>query len=108
MNAVMTIKHNCQEAEEDRYLEAFFGLFHTPEIKARRADRMQRDAEQARRTAIREERVRAEAREEARKEYERRERVMNKIHQREVADMGASVAGGLAMAAGLLGLAMLV
>lgn len=112
MNAVMTIKREYEEAQAQKFDQelqaAFFGMFHTPEIKARRRDRMKRDANQGQWNAVREERVRAEAREEARKDYDRRERAIAKAHQKEVADMGASVAGGLTMAASFIALAMMV
>lgn len=112
MNAVMTIKHRHEE-EEARQLEAaFFGLFHTPEIKARRAARIRQAEQQARQRAAYEARIQEEAQARAREEYQHRERALKKAHQREiqreVADMGASVAGGLTMAASLIGLAMLV
>lgn len=112
MNAVMAIKRNY-EAEQARKFDeelqsAFFGMFHTPEIKARRRDRMKRDAQQPCQTVIREAQIRAEVETEARQEWERREKVIAKAHQKEVADMGASVAGGLTMAASLIALAMMV
>lgn len=114
MSNVMTIR----QAQYIRNPEAFFFLLDTPEIKARRADRMKRDAEQARLAALQEERehIRAEAlaqgraqgREEARKEYKRRAREQDMAHDQELKDLGASLAGGVAMMASLIGLAMLV
>ena len=108
MNAVMTIKHRCEEEEARQRDAAFFPLFHTPEIKARRAARIRQAEQQARQRAAYEARIQAEAQARAREEYQHRERSLKKAHQREVADMGASVAGGLTMAASLIGLAMLV
>ena len=107
MNAVETIKYNLDD-------QAFFGLFHTPEIKARRAERMrqaQRQASQAtygagytRGYAIGE----AHAKTKARKEYENRERALIKAKDQEAASLAADVAGGLTMAAALVAIAMMV
>ena len=112
MNAVMAIKRNCEETQARKFDEelqsAFFGMFHTPEIKARRRDRMKRDAQQPYRAEVREAQIRAEAETQAREEWQHREQAMHKAYQREVADMGASVAGGLTMAASLITLAMMV
>lgn len=107
MNAVMTIKRNCEEKEARELEEAFFGLFHTPEIQARRIERMKQAERQARRKAAYEARAQDKARAEAREEYKQRERALNKAHERELADTSASVAAGLTMAASLLALAMI-
>lgn len=112
MNAVMTIKREYEEAQAQKFDQelqsAFFGMFHTPEIKARRAARMQKDAQQPYRAEVREAQIRAEVETQARQEWERREKAIAKANQKEVADMGASVAGGLTMAASLIALAMMV
>ena len=110
MSKVMTIP----QARYARNLDAFLdtGMFDSPEIKARRAARIQRDAEQARWNAIREERFRAQAREEARQEvreeHERQIKAKDRAHDQELKDLGASLAGGVALLASVVGLAMLV
>ena len=112
MNAVMAIKREYEETQARKFDEelqsAFFGFFHTEEIKARRRDRMQKAAQQPYRAEVREAQIRAQAEAKAREEWQQRERALNKAHQREIADMGASVAGGLTMAASLIALAMMV
>lgn len=102
MNAVMSIKtkHNL-----DAFLET--GMFNTPEIRERRNERMRRDARMALRAA---EYAQAEQRGYARAEAEakQRERMLEDQHQEEKASLCASLAGGVALLAGLVGLAMMV
>lgn len=92
MNAVM----KCKQAHD---LDVFLGLFQTEEIKQRRAERMRWDAmktAQARKKTLTEE------------EWQQRERKLTAKHQREAADLVASVTGGLTMAAALVSLAMML
>lgn len=88
----MEIKRK-HEAKEDWFMP----MFQTEEIKRRRAERMRRDAMTDRLDQ-------AKRREQARAARAKREAE----HQREVADAAASVAGGLTMAASLLGIAVLL
>lgn len=110
MNAVETIKYNLDD-------QAFFGLFHTPEIKARRAERMRQDAMRGER------RLRgayeqgfsqgyangvAHGESRASEEYAQRERGLIKAKDQEAASLAADVAGGFTMAATLVAIFMMV
>ena len=106
MNKVMTIP----EARYARDMEAFFPLFHTPEIKARRAERMrqaQQQAQQQARQAIFREGYN-QGYNQARYDGENRERALIKAKDQEAASLAADVAGGFTMAAALVAIAMMV
>lgn len=102
MNKVMTIP----EARYARDMEAFFPLFHTPEIKARRAERMRQAQQQAQQQARRA--AYNQGYSQARYEGEIRERALIKAKDQEAASLAADVAGGFTMAATLLAIAMMV
>ena len=93
---VVTIR----EARYARDMDAFIntGMFDSPEIKARRAARRRWDAMRAAKAT----QPMTQA------EWEKKEREMQEANQREASDAAASVAGALSMAAGLLGLAMML
>lgn len=99
MNEVARIKYALDD-------QAFFGIFHTPEIKARRAARMREDAQRARRATYNQGYAQGEAH--ARREGERRERALIKAKDKEAASLAADVAGGLTMAATLVGIFMML
>lgn len=102
MNAVMSIKTNHD-------LDAFLntGMFDSKEIQARREERMRRDARMVLRSA---EYAKAEQRgyDRSMAEAREREQKLEAQHQEETASLGASLAGGVAMLAGFIGLAMML
>ena len=106
MSKVMTIP----QARYARDMEAFFPLFHTEEIKARRAARMREDAQRARRATYNKGYVKgyAQGGADAYKESQRREKALVKAKDKEAASLAADVAGGLTMAAALVGIAMML
>lgn len=92
MNAVMSKKYSLD-------LDAFLntGMFNTPEIQARRAERRRWDAMKA-----------AHARKFTEADWAARERELEQAHQKEESGLVASVAGAFAMTAGLVALAMML
>ena len=107
MNAALSIK---QKYDLDAFLRT--GMFNSPEIQARRQARREQDAQRARWNAMQEERFRAQvrrmAREEVREEHARQIKAKDKAHDQEIKDLGASLAGGVAMLAGFVGLSMML
>lgn len=103
MNEVARIKYALDD-------QAFFGIFHTEEIKARRAARMREDAQRARQATYDKGYVKgyAQGGADAYKESQRRERALIKAKDREAASLAADVAGGLTMAATLVGIFMML
>ena len=107
MNEVARIKYALDD-------QAFFPLFHTPEIKARRAERMrqaqQQNYQQARREAYNQGYSRGYSKGEARarKEGERRVRAVAEAKDQESAGLVADVAGGFTLAATLVAIAMMI
>lgn len=103
MNAVETIKYNLDD-------QAFFPLFHTPEIKARRAERMRQAQQQAQQQVRRAAYNQGYSRgyNQARYDGENRERSLIKAKDQEAASLAADVAGGFTMAATLVAIAMMV
>lgn len=95
MGSVISIKQARYARDMDAFINT--GMFNTPEIKARRQARMERDAMRA-----------ARARKLTEEDWTRREQELDEQNQREVADLAASVVGALTMTAGLLGIAMLL
>lgn len=102
MNAVMSKKYALD-------LDAFLntGMFHSPEIRARREERMRRDARMALRSY---EYAQAEQRgyDRAKAEAKVRERELEEQHQQESAGLVADVVGAMTMAAGFVALAMML
>ena len=101
MYKAMTIKQARYAMDLDAFINT--GMFNTPEIQARREERRRRDREwkaaqdrQKARMAV------------CREAMGKRERELEAVRQEKEAGFGAQVAGGFTMAAGLLGIAMIL
>lgn len=92
MNTIQQIKY---AKDMDAFVNT--GMFTSPEIQARRAERRRWDAMKA-----------AHARKFTEADWADRERELEEAHQQEESGLMASVAGAFAMTAGLVALAMML